>query len=156
MKRRAELKVLNFNNALLKAVRAARPLIADKLWNLVLSAVSRYFSEMRGTKSRVTKDSDGFKADGHTATTLSGSTLDILGLAIRVALTRTFLPTAPFLVLDEPAVVYDGGWPGLDLHRQPTVRVRLALYRARRPVRHVDTGRGGHRQAVRRGREDRP
>lgn len=106
-RRRAELKDLAFNNALLKAVRAARPVLADKLWNLVLAAVSRYFSEMRGIASKVTKDADGFKVDGHTASTLSGSTLDILGLAVRVALTRTFLPTAPFLVLDEPAAAMD-------------------------------------------------
>jgi DNA repair exonuclease SbcCD ATPase subunit len=106
--RRKELKELAFNNGLMKAVRAARPVIADRLWNLVLAAVSKYFSEMRGSKSRVTKDTDGFKVDGHTASTLSGSTLDILGLAIRVALTRTFLPTAPFLVLDEPAAAMDG------------------------------------------------
>lgn len=106
--RRKELTELAFNNGLLKAVRAARPVIADRLWNLVLSAVGKYFSEMRGSRSRVTKDSDGFKVDGHTASTLSGSTLDILGLAIRVALTRTFLPTAPFLVLDEPAAAMDG------------------------------------------------
>ena len=105
--RRAELKELVFNNALLKAVRQARPIIADRLWNLVLAAVGKYFSEMRGEKSRVTKDGDGFKVNGHPATTLSGSTLDILGLAIRVALTRTFLPTAPFLVLDEPAAAMD-------------------------------------------------
>ncbi len=38
-RRRAELKDLAFNNALLKAVRAARPVLADKLWNLVLAAV---------------------------------------------------------------------------------------------------------------------
>lgn len=106
--RRKELKELGFNNALMKAVRGARPIIADKLWSLILGAVGRYFSEMRGVKSRVTKDGDGFKVDGHTASTLSGSTLDILGLAIRVALTRTFLPTAPFLVLDEPAAAMDG------------------------------------------------
>ncbi|VTU31808.1 putative DNA double-strand break repair Rad50 ATPase [Variovorax sp. PBS-H4] len=106
--RRKELTELAFNNRLLKDVRAARPVIADKLWNLVLAAVGRYFSEMRGSKSSVTKDTDGFKVDGHPSTTLSGSTLDILGLAIRVALTRTFLPTAPFLVLDEPAAAMDG------------------------------------------------
>ena len=105
--RRTELKSLAFNNGLIKAVRAARPVIADRLWNLVLAAVGKYFSEMRGTKSRVTKDGDGFKVDGHTATTLSGSTLDILGLADRVALTRTSR-SAPFLVLDEPAAAMDG------------------------------------------------
>ena len=101
------LKTLDFNNALLKKVRAARPLIADKLWNLVLTAVSSYFSEMRGFTSAVSKSGDGFTVDGHPVQTLSGSTLDILGLAIRVALVRTFLPGAPFLVLDEPAAACD-------------------------------------------------
>lgn len=100
--RKQGLEELAFNNALLKRVRQARPLIADKLWGMTLAAVSRYFSEMRGQVSVVTKDGDGFKVDGHIVHTLSGSTLDILGLAIRVALTRTFLPTAPLLVLDEP------------------------------------------------------
>lgn len=100
--RRSEIKTLEFNNALMKRVKQARPLIADKLWALVLHAVSTYFSEVRGVKSKVTKDSDGFKVDGHTVSTLSGSTLDALGLAIRVALVRTFLPSAPFLILDEP------------------------------------------------------
>lgn len=100
--RKEELKALNFNNALLKKVRSARPLIADKLWNLVLSAVSSYFSDIRGAASEVTKEADGFKVDGHSVSTLSGSTLDALGLAIRVALVRTFLPAAPFLILDEP------------------------------------------------------
>lgn len=102
-----QLKTLAFNNALLKRVRQCRPAIADKLWTIVLSAVSSYFSEMRGFKSRVTKDADGFKVDDHSVTGLSGSTLDILGLAIRVALVRTFLPNAPFLVLDEPCAAMD-------------------------------------------------
>jgi DNA repair exonuclease SbcCD ATPase subunit len=103
----AALKALEFNNALLKKVRAARPIIADKLWNLVLAAVSTYFSEMRGARAQVTKTSDGFLVDGHPVQSLSGSTLDILGLAIRVALVRTFLPQAPFLVLDEPCASMD-------------------------------------------------
>lgn len=104
---RHQLKTLAFNNALLKRVRQCRPAIADKLWTIVLNAVSSYFSEMRGFKSRVTKDADGFKVDDHSVTGLSGSTLDILGLAIRVALVRTFLPNAPFLVLDEPCAAMD-------------------------------------------------
>lgn len=104
---RGALTTLDFNNALLKKVRVARPAIADKLWNLVLAAVSSYFSEMRGTPSVVSKTADGFLVDGHPVATMSGSTLDILGLAIRVALVRTFLPSAPFLVLDEPCASMD-------------------------------------------------
>lgn len=106
---KAAVANLTFNNALMKAVRAARPAIADQLWNLVLASVSRYFSEMRGTPSTVTKTSDGFLVDGRPAQSFSGSTLDVLGLAIRVALTRTFLPAAPFLVLDEPNAAMDDG-----------------------------------------------
>lgn len=105
--REAEIKSLQFNNTLLKAVRAARPVIADKLWGLVLGAVSKYFSDMRGQRSLVTKTPDGFVVDGHAAAGLSGSTLDVLGLAIRVALVRTFVPHASLLVLDEPAAGCD-------------------------------------------------
>ena len=100
---REALVTLDFNNALLKKVRSARPVIADKLWNLVLTSVSSYFSEMRGEKSRVSKGPDGFMIDDHPVPSFSGSTIDILGLAIRVALVRTFLPSCPFLLLDEPA-----------------------------------------------------
>lgn len=101
------IDVVGFNNGLQKRVRAARPIIANKLWSMVLQAVSRYFSEMRGMSSVVTKDNGGFKVDGHAIEGLSGSTLDILGLAIRLALVRTFLPQAPFLILDEPSAACD-------------------------------------------------
>lgn len=104
---RKVLKDMQFNNQLLKDVRAARPKVADALWNLVLTTVSAYFSEMRGEESVVTKDKGGFKVNGREVPALSGSTLDILGLAMRVALTRTFLPSAPFIVLDEPAAACD-------------------------------------------------
>lgn len=107
VQRREEIAAMTFNNGLLKKVRSARPVIADKLWNIVLSAVSGYFSEIRGQKSRVSKDGDGFKVDGHPVSSLSGSTKDALGLAIRVALVRTFLPSSPFLILDEPAAAMD-------------------------------------------------
>lgn len=103
------LKSLEFNNTLLKKVRAARPVISDRLWSIVLQAVGSYFSEIRGVRSRVTKDSSGFQVDGHPVSTLSGSALDSLGLAIRVALVRTFLPSSPFLVLDEPSSAMDEG-----------------------------------------------
>lgn len=101
------LENLAFNNALLKRIRQCRPAISDKLWSVVLVATSSYFSEMRGLKSEVTKDSSGFLVDGHPITSLSGSTLDILGLAIRVALVRTFLPNIQFLLLDEPCAAAD-------------------------------------------------
>jgi DNA repair exonuclease SbcCD ATPase subunit len=103
-----DLKALEFNNALLKRVRAARPIIADKLWTIVLAAVSSYFSAMRGTKSVVTRAGNEFRVDGKSISGLSGSTLDLLGLAIRLALTRTFLPNTPFIILDEPAAAMDG------------------------------------------------
>lgn len=108
----AQLVELEFNNALLKKVRTCRPLLADKLWTLVLAASSSYFSDIRGIKSRVTKSSDGFQIDGHPVSSMSGSTLDALGLAIRVALVRTFLPSSPFLVLDEPSSAMDGDRTG--------------------------------------------
>jgi exonuclease SbcC len=103
----ADLDSVTFNNALLKRVRAARPIIANKLWAKVLSAVSRYFSLMRGVESVVSKGEDGFMVNGKSIDGLSGSTKDILGLAIRLALVRTFLPHAPFLILDEPSAACD-------------------------------------------------
>ena len=102
-----DLADLEFNNNLLKRVRTARPIIADKLWGIVLASVSSYFSAMRGTPAVVTREGKEFKVDSHAIDGLSGSTLDILGLSIRLALTRTFLPNAPFLILDEPAAACD-------------------------------------------------
>lgn len=106
---KAELEQMNFHNALIKKIRAARPVIADKLWNVVLAAVSHYFSQIRGTASTVTRADNGFKVDGQAIEGLSGSTLDALGLAIRIALTKTFLPNSRFILLDEPGHGMDDG-----------------------------------------------
>lgn len=99
---KVELEQMNFNSTLIKKIRAARPVIADKLWNVVLAAVSRYFSQIRGVQSTVTRADNGFKVDGQAVEGLSGSTLDALGLSIRIALTKTFLPNSRFIMLDEP------------------------------------------------------
>lgn len=102
-----DLDQLQLNNVLLKKLRGARPRVADKLWSTVLSTVSHYFSAIRGVQSVVTRDDAGFKVDGKPVPGLSGSTLDALGLAIRIALTKTFLPNNDFLILDEPAAACD-------------------------------------------------
>lgn len=108
----ADIKTLAFNNALVSKLRKLKPTITDHLWNVVLAAVSTYFSQMRGEVSVVTKDADGFKVNGESVTSFSGSTLDVLALAIRVALTKTFIPHASFLVLDEPASGCDNNRTG--------------------------------------------
>lgn len=104
-----DLKDMQFNNNLIKKLRTLRPEIANKVWNSVLGAVSRYFSVMRGTKSAVTRDGSMFLVDGKPVSSYSGSTTDVLGLALRVALIRTFLPTCNFMLLDEPFAACDDG-----------------------------------------------
>ncbi len=104
---KGDLEKLSFNNALLKKVRAVRPLVANKLWDQVLASVSVMFSTMRGEKSVVTKTRDGFLCNGKRVEGLSGSTLDLLGLAIRCALVKTFIPHCPFIILDEPFAASD-------------------------------------------------
>ena len=98
-----DIETLGFNNALVKKLRAIRPAVADKLWNTVLASVSVMFSQMRGQESWVTKTKEGFKVNGQAVESLSGSTLDLLGLSIRCALLKTFLPQCSLLILDEPA-----------------------------------------------------
>ncbi len=103
----AELDSLAYNNNLVKKLRTIRPIVANKVWSTVLNAVSVMFSQVRGEASVVTKDTNGFHVNGQSVESLSGSTLDALGLALRVALTKTFVPNCNFLVLDEPAAGMD-------------------------------------------------
>ena len=102
-----DLESLSFNNALVKKLRTIRPMVANKLWNTVLSSVSVMFSQMRKEESWVTKEKDGFKVNGQSVESLSGSTLDLLGLSIRASLLRTFIPQCGLLVLDEPQAACD-------------------------------------------------
>lgn len=98
----AELASMQKYNALIKKVRAARPVITNKLWNIVLAGVSKHFSEVRGQVSNITRADGMFKCNGFPVSGLSGSAEDMLGLSMRIALTKTFLPGADFLQLDEP------------------------------------------------------
>ena len=95
------------NNALIAKLKALKPVIAKSLWSLVLLSVSTVFSQLRGVQSVVTRDADGFLIDGKRARSYSGSTKDILGLAIRITLQKTFLPNLTFCLLDEPAAAAD-------------------------------------------------
>jgi DNA repair exonuclease SbcCD ATPase subunit len=102
-----DIEAIGFNNALLKKMRSIKPAVTDHLWNSVLAAVSQFFTQLRGEASVVTKDSDGFKVNGASVKSLSGSTLDVLALAVRVALTKTFIPNSSMLILDECAAACD-------------------------------------------------
>lgn len=96
-----------FNNHVVKRIREVRPEVAARLWAVVLQSVSQVFSAVRGTPSTVVRQGSDFLVDGHTAKSLSGSTLDSLGLAIRIGLVKTFLPSVRFLLIDEPAAGMD-------------------------------------------------
>ncbi len=98
-----DLGSLAFNNGLVKKLRSIRPIVANKVWNTVLASVSVMFSQMRDEASIVTKEASGFKVNGQAVESLSGSTLDVLGIALRCSLLRTFIPQCGLLVLDEPA-----------------------------------------------------
>ncbi len=98
-----ELVEMQSNNALIKKVRTARPFITDKLWSIVLAGVSHHFSDVRGESSSITRSDKAFRCNGHPAAGLSGSAQDMLGLSMRIALTKTFIPGCGFLLLDEPA-----------------------------------------------------
>jgi DNA repair exonuclease SbcCD ATPase subunit len=98
----AELAAMQRYNLLIKKVRAARPVITNKLWNIVLGGVSKHLSEIRDTPSTITRADGTFKCNGFPVSGLSGSAEDMLGLAMRITLTRTFLPGANMLHLDEP------------------------------------------------------
>lgn len=103
----ADLEDYRLNNALLKYLRSAKPQITDKVWQSVCTLTSKYFSMMRGFNSTVVKTNGGFEVDGNSVHSLSGSTLDILGIATRVALTKTFVPGSRILFLDEPFAACD-------------------------------------------------
>lgn len=105
--KREEREELVFNNTLVKKIKAARPVVAAELWAVVLQSVSVMFTNMRGEQSIVTRGTKGFLVNDKPAEGLSGSALDLLGFAIRVAMIKTFIPECSFLVLDEATSACD-------------------------------------------------
>lgn len=96
------LESITFNNQLLKDIRAAKPLLAKKVWDVVLTSVSHYAGKLRNEPTTVQNTLEGFQVNGKPVESYSGSALDVIGLAVRVALVKTFTPNAGFIVLDEP------------------------------------------------------
>ena len=97
---------MKLHNRVIKRLRSS-PEVARRLWAVVMAAISHYFSLIRGTPTVVVRSEDGFLADGHPVHSYSGSTIDSLGLAIRLALSQTFLPNLRFMLMDEPAAGMD-------------------------------------------------
>lgn len=96
-----------FYNQLIKDLQSARAEIRRRLWDSVTSAISVYFSRIRQVETRITQSEDGFLQNGKPVKGLSGSAKDSLGLAVRAALLKTFIPGAPILVVDEPFAACD-------------------------------------------------
>lgn len=103
----SQLEKLRFNNALLRRLRQLKPEISNKVWSAVLHTVSHFFSKVRGVQASVSKTQEGFLVSGKPVDSLSGSTADMLGLALRLTLLKTFSPSCRFLLLDEPFAACD-------------------------------------------------
>lgn len=100
---KATLATMAKHNTIVTKLRDARPEVARQLWASVEGAISHHFSRIRGVASTVTRSPEGFLVDGHLIDDHSGSTMDSLGLATRIGLTKTFLPNCRFMLFDEPA-----------------------------------------------------
>lgn len=106
-KTEGELALYEFHNSLISDLRQARPVVANKLWSIVLLSVSTYLSRMRGEPSIVTREGKEFLINGRPSKSFSGSAIDLLALGVRIALTKVFVPGADMLVLDEPFAACD-------------------------------------------------
>jgi DNA repair exonuclease SbcCD ATPase subunit len=96
-------------NGLLLALKKAKPILTEQIWDACLAAIGQYFSSVRGEQSRITRADGKFLINLRTAAAHSGSTKDALGLAIRIALTQVFVPGTPLMILDEPGAACDNG-----------------------------------------------
>ena len=98
---------MEFYNELIKDLASARSEIRRRLWKIVSSAISHYFTRIRGESTIIEQGEDGFTENGRPVKGLSGSAKDTLGLAVRAALSRVFIPGAPLMIVDEPFAACD-------------------------------------------------
>lgn len=115
------------NNAIIKKLREARPIVMQELWDTVLSLVSEAFSLVRGVPSVVTRDEDGFLVDGKRLSLFSGSTKDSLGFVIRPTLQKVFMPNVDFAIFDEPT-------RGMDTERQANLLAEISRLNIRQTI----------------------
>lgn len=104
-KTQADLTETRENNVLIKAVKTARLQVSERIWGTIMGGISGYFSRLRGVPSVVVRGPKGFLVDGK-AGRPSGSTLDILGLALRIVVAKVFANSG-LLVIDEPSANCD-------------------------------------------------
>lgn len=98
---------MEFYNQLIRDLAAARLEIRKKLWGIVSAAISHYFTNIRGEVTIVEQGENGFTENGRPVKGLSGSAKDTLGLAIRAALSKVFIPGAALMIVDEPFAACD-------------------------------------------------
>ena len=106
-KAEALIAEMEFYNELIKDLATARSEIRRRLWKIVSSAISHYFTRIRGEATIIEQGEDGFTENGRPVKGLSGSAKDTLGLAVRAALSRVFIPGAPLMIVDEPFAACD-------------------------------------------------
>lgn len=98
---RARAEEIQGNYDLISALRTARLEISTLLWQKLLGVTETYFSLFRGKVSTLNMSKKGILVDGHLSAP-SGSTLDILGLALRLAMSKLFANNG-LCILDEPS-----------------------------------------------------
>ena len=98
---------MEFYNQLIRDLAAARLEIRKRLWGVVSAAISHYFTRIRGEVTIVEQGESGFTENGRPVKGLSGSAKDTLGLAIRAALSKVFMPGAALMIVDEPFAACD-------------------------------------------------
>ena len=106
-KAEALIAEMEFYNELIRDLAAARLEIRKKLWGIVSAAISHYFTSIRGEVTIVEQGENGFTENGRPVKGLSGSAKDTLGLAIRAALSKVFIPGAALMIVDEPFAACD-------------------------------------------------